>query len=37
MEKDIVEAIETATLTNNEGKEEAIIPVELLDTEGGGN
>ena len=33
MENDIVEAIETAISTNNEGKEEDSIPVELVDKE----
>ena len=31
MEKDIVEAIETSASTNNEGKEDNIIPVEHVD------
>ena len=33
MENDITELIETATPTNNEGKEENSIPVELVDEE----
>ena len=33
MENDIDKAIETATSTNNEGNEEDIIPVELIDKE----
>ena len=33
MENDIDKAIETATSTNNEGNEEDIIPVELIDEE----
>ena len=33
MENDIAEAIETATSTKNEGKEEDSIPVELVDEE----
>ena len=31
MENDVADAIETATSTNNEGKEEDSIPVELID------
>ena len=33
MEKDVVEALDTAASTNNEGKEEDSIPVELVDEE----
>ena len=31
MENDVADAIETAASTNNEGKEEDSIPVELVD------
>ena len=37
MEKDVVKTIETATATNNEIKEEVVVPVELDDTGGGGD
>ena len=33
MEKDVVEAIETAAPASNEGKEDYIVPIELVDEE----
>ena len=37
MESDISELIETAASTNNEGNEDPIVAVEIVDTVGGGD